>query len=1190
MSESNLGQVFDWVAAGCFSQLTIALGHFLWQGCVIAIFYAVLTRLLRVATANTRYLMGVGALLVMAICLPMTLQLLPVGQTTDWESASGLDTVSTPQEKYENAAATAILIQKPADTVSFPRDEPLTQPLAGNHLFGFTAWVLPYISVLYLFGVVAMLARLFLGLQGGRRLRRECAQITDATMLELVGKHARRMGMRVVPLIGVCGRVSAPVVVGVLRPMILMPIGLMSGLTLRELEAVMIHELAHICRFDPIVNVLQRLVEAMLFFHPAVWWVSRRVSVERENACDDLVLRTDCDRNEYAEALVHMAELCMATGNRQMVGSPTLAATGKNASQFRRRVLRVLQQEDPVPVRLTTPGITASILLVLTLLLTPAAVREMAWAGCDVESTGKASSLPQEHQPVSMTAEEFGALSAEEQRKLLVDAFQRRLQHAENLHYEGELIQKVHENRDGKPGRPVKIPGPYPLGLRRVIRYWQLGDSFRKDIERYKLPSNAEPDSWSFCGVDAQEGLGRTTSFSKEIKPSLQGQVQYPFKPPCRPCRWGYDFWIQSIPNKGKGTGFNEKCLFYQLLKLKDHYQIEAPVAGGKIRLTVPWQFPQENDSGGRRVFLLDPRKGFLPVRYEGRQNWQLTNGQKLWMEERFTVEESRLVGDVWMPIKMTETRSSSPSRDQPDRIAVDKTTVTKIEQGQLTRADIKAPPFPEGMLVQDTVEGVTYTADAQGRPGPDLKLAPNWKHDSPEGWKEGKPFGNDSMASHFYRDDMKKLAKVRNEEKVKRNDAKKNLDILKNDSSDKLDKRIKAGLEILRESRVGQDEPTWAASIRELIEIGKPAVPKLTEELDRTESGTMLRAMGFTLRGIGDPRAVPALIRSIPRTLQPASSDCVLRLDDDPELGKFMAKHDTQTGNESNNGSFSYRRPIHEIMSALEKLTGKKFPREDINFVYLEGGEKQRRVKKEIFLQLARQWADWWSNNWQRYVQSEDEAQLDLIQKNLDHYAQAISQSPMHKATGEFPRGRNLKVSNGALNTFIRSFKERPSEGFLDLDSGRYPTPSKTLVESSPEHEPSKELLNWAEREGVDLITLKAEIPGTDQWYYLFWPVGMKVWRIDNSRYNRIVEELRQGKKLDLPEPYQGPLALMNEKNGEYHKNEMTRYLFITKEGTCGRLQLKAPLFQEFKPGAIFLHQEAGLRYDFIYEDDAGE
>ncbi len=105
---------------------------------------------------------------------------------------------------------------------------------------------------------------------------------------------------------------SVPVVVGIAKPLVLLPASLASGLVPDQIESLLTHELAHIRRHDLWVNLVQRLIEAAFFFHPAVWYISGRVSMERENCCDDFVLSTGWPRVQYADALVRMAELCLA--------------------------------------------------------------------------------------------------------------------------------------------------------------------------------------------------------------------------------------------------------------------------------------------------------------------------------------------------------------------------------------------------------------------------------------------------------------------------------------------------------------------------------------------------------------------------------------------------------------------------------------------------------------------------------------------------------------------------------------------------------------------------------------------------------------------------------------------------------------------------------------------------------------
>jgi GWxTD domain-containing protein len=130
---------------------------------------------------------------------------------------------------------------------------------------------------------------------------------------------------------------ETPVVIGFLRPAILIPAGLITGIAPDQLEAILMHELAHVRRHDYAVNVMQSLVEGLLFFHPAVWWLSGVVRAERESCCDDAVVALRGDAAGYAAALTALEQ-------RRSVGKPALAARGGNLMQ---RVRRLVEPDRP---------------------------------------------------------------------------------------------------------------------------------------------------------------------------------------------------------------------------------------------------------------------------------------------------------------------------------------------------------------------------------------------------------------------------------------------------------------------------------------------------------------------------------------------------------------------------------------------------------------------------------------------------------------------------------------------------------------------------------------------------------------------------------------------------------------------------------------------------------------------------
>jgi beta-lactamase regulating signal transducer with metallopeptidase domain len=354
-------------------RLTQALLHFLWQAAAIGLLAVVLNHCLRKSSSRLRYGVNVAALLLMLACLPVTFAVVsppPQSQLTRTEPnrptpavrRSGVGTTPSGQivtqrrdGNEESAIAPVPATAKPAsggfESVAVQTSDASVGSTDATEVTLSSRMTIaaPYTATLYLLGVAAMLFRVLIALRGGHRLRCDSLPIEEQSLLAAVAAQAQRIGLKTVPDVAWCARVSVPVVVGILRPMVLLPASLTTGLSPQQLQALLTHELAHIRRYDLFVNLLQRLAESLLFFHPAVWYVSRRLSDERENCCDDLVLASGCQRIEYADALVHMAELCFAGKARK---AAALAASGDRPSQFKRRVLRVLGVSTGSQVRL----------------------------------------------------------------------------------------------------------------------------------------------------------------------------------------------------------------------------------------------------------------------------------------------------------------------------------------------------------------------------------------------------------------------------------------------------------------------------------------------------------------------------------------------------------------------------------------------------------------------------------------------------------------------------------------------------------------------------------------------------------------------------------------------------------------------------------------------------------------------
>ena len=159
----------------------------------------------------------------------------------------------------------------------------------------------------WLSGSLATLALVATGLVGVERLRRSSRPLeTDAiarrcrALAESLGV-ARRVG------VAICDRLAAPVLVGIIRPMILLPAAALGGWSVEQVEMALLHELAHIRRHDNLITLLQRLAESLLFFHPVTWWLSGWVSLERELCCDRLVVEHTGRPEAYARMLAALA-------------------------------------------------------------------------------------------------------------------------------------------------------------------------------------------------------------------------------------------------------------------------------------------------------------------------------------------------------------------------------------------------------------------------------------------------------------------------------------------------------------------------------------------------------------------------------------------------------------------------------------------------------------------------------------------------------------------------------------------------------------------------------------------------------------------------------------------------------------------------------------------------------------------
>ncbi len=276
--------------------LAWTLIHFIWQGAAIGLAAFLLLRIARL-TARSRYIVGVATLALMLTAPVVTFVVLKPAYVS-------VPPMSRNEQKFGVAASRVA----PGAPIHAPSDSGRLQESRTTATRGLRALTPSAVVVVWLAGVAALSIRLLGGWLVAQRLVKRAVQPVAPEIHALARRLAARLALdRVVRLLE-SSAVSAPVTIGWLKPVVLLPAAAMTGLSTDQVEALLAHELAHVWRLDYLVNLLQSAVETLLFYHPAVWWASRLVRTEREHCCDDVAI-TVCDRLVYVTALSELAAI-----------------------------------------------------------------------------------------------------------------------------------------------------------------------------------------------------------------------------------------------------------------------------------------------------------------------------------------------------------------------------------------------------------------------------------------------------------------------------------------------------------------------------------------------------------------------------------------------------------------------------------------------------------------------------------------------------------------------------------------------------------------------------------------------------------------------------------------------------------------------------------------------------------------
>ncbi|UCH97649.1 MAG: M56 family metallopeptidase [Candidatus Aminicenantes bacterium] len=311
----------DFINSILSENLINALGwtiiHSLWQGAAAALGLALIMFFMRRSGARTRYLLGVAALtlvLVMSLVTFVSIYSFPGIQGISASGGNGSVLALTDAAKIEDSVTLAVFFKS----------------YFNRHL--------PLVVTVWLLGILVLTLRFAGGYFYNKRLKLHRNHQLPASWQNRLETFCRQIGIRKPIRLVESALVKSPLTIGHFKPIILFPLGLVTGLPRDQVEALLAHELAHILRKDYLVNILQNFVDILFFYHPGVRWISSHIRVQRENCCDDIAVSLSGDSLNVAKALTNIQEYDMRTP------APAMAAAGNRsgAHALLARVKRLL--------------------------------------------------------------------------------------------------------------------------------------------------------------------------------------------------------------------------------------------------------------------------------------------------------------------------------------------------------------------------------------------------------------------------------------------------------------------------------------------------------------------------------------------------------------------------------------------------------------------------------------------------------------------------------------------------------------------------------------------------------------------------------------------------------------------------------------------------------------------------------
>lgn len=307
--------------------------HFTWQAGLLGLLWWIVQPALRRQRAHVRY---TSCWIVLALTLLFPTFTMVYSNALEEVQVNPVDqpaVIASPDTQQAALSNAPVLQENPAKVLHLPA--------VVSKLY----LLRPYFVLLWLLGVLMFASTFRRGLAHTYLLKTSGTLCREDTIDRMSRRIADQLGVLQRVVVRITDKIDQPVLIGWLKPVILLPAGLLSGLTPQQLEAILTHELAHVKRHDYALSVVQSIFETLFFFHPVVWWISNQITIEREFCCDDLAVQAMGSKTTYLRALVAL-ETLRTTG---LTASPALSIhDGSLLSRVQR--LAIPSASSPTPI------------------------------------------------------------------------------------------------------------------------------------------------------------------------------------------------------------------------------------------------------------------------------------------------------------------------------------------------------------------------------------------------------------------------------------------------------------------------------------------------------------------------------------------------------------------------------------------------------------------------------------------------------------------------------------------------------------------------------------------------------------------------------------------------------------------------------------------------------------------------